>query len=127
MLKKNWYMFTPLLLIGLPAFILAYYILAFGYPLNEAIEATSHFLQSKTRYSMKYSDSHFARIKPGMDGRQVFEWLGVPFERRNNDTEWLFSLPQGSTKYYHERKVILGKDKSGIPRVTEVVRAFHAD
>jgi len=127
MLRKNWYLFTPLAFVGLPALILAYYILSYGYPVSEAVEATSHFLQSSTRYAMKYSDRHFALVKPGMDGRQVFERVGVPFERRNNDTEWLYALPQGSTKYYHERKVIFTRDKNNIPKVSEVVRAFHAE
>ena len=127
MLRKNWYLFTPLAFVGLPALILAYYVLSYGYPVSEAVEATSHFLQSSTRYAMKYSDRHFALVKPGMDGRQVFERVGVPFERRNNDTEWLYALPQGSTKYYHERKVIFTRDKNNIPKVSEVVRAFHAE
>ncbi len=127
MLRKNWYLFTPLAFVGLPALILAYYILSYGYPVSEAVKATSHFLQSSTRYAMKYSDRHFALVKPGMDGRQVFERVGVPFERRNNDTEWLYALPQGSTKYYHERKVIFTRDKNNIPKVSEVVRAFHAE
>jgi hypothetical protein len=127
MLRKNWYLFTPLAFVGLPSLILAYYILSFGYPVSEAVEATSHFLQSSTRYAMKYSDNHFSRIKPGMDGRQVFEWVGVPFERRNNDEEWLYSLPNGLTKYYHERKILFTRDKNNVPRVKEVVRAFHAE
>ena len=105
----------------------AHYILAYGYPVNEAIEATSHFLQSDTRYAQGYSDVNFGRIRPGMDGRQVFEAVGVPYERHDNDTEWLYSLAQGTTNYYHERKVILAKDSKGIPRVKEVVYGFHAD
>lgn len=127
MFKRNWYLFTPLLLVAMPAVLLGYYVLAYGYPVNEAVEATSHFLQSNTRYAMKYSDVNFGRIRPGMDGRQVFEAVGVPFERRDNDTEWLYSLAQGTTKYYHERKVILAKDSKGIPRVKEVVYGFHGD
>lgn len=127
MLKKNWYLFTPLALVGLPALILAYYILSFGYPVSEAIEATSHFLQSKTRYALKYSDRNFARIKPGLRGDQVFQLVGVPFERRDNDSEWLYALPQGTTNYYHERKVIFIRDKNNVPLVKETVRGFHAD
>jgi hypothetical protein len=127
MFRQNWYLFTPLAIIGLPAFLLVYYILSLGYPLNEAVEAVSHFLQSSTRYSMKYDDSRFARVKPGMGGREVFELIGVPFERRDNDSEWLYSLPQGTTKYYHERKVIFVRDKNNVPLVKETVKAFHAD
>lgn len=127
MLKKNWYLFTPLLLAGIPALLLAYYILAFGYPVGEAVEAVSHFLQSSTRYSLKYDDNRFSRIKPGMGGRQVFELVGVPFERGVNEAEWLYALPQGTTKYYHERKVIFVRDKNNVPLVKETVKAFHAD
>ncbi len=126
MLKKNWYLFTPLAIVGLPAFLLGFYILGYGYPVNEAVEAVSHFLKSGTRYSMKYSADHFSRIRPGMDGKQVFDYLGVPFERRNNDAEWLYSLPQGSAKSYHERKVIFERDTNNVPHVKEVVKAFHA-
>jgi hypothetical protein len=118
MLKKNWYLFTPLLLAGIPALLLFYYILSFGYPVNEAVEAVSHFLQSSTRYSMKYDDHRFSRVRPGMGGRDVFELIGVPFERRNNDEEWLYALPQGTTRYYH---------KNNVPLVKETVKAFHAN
>jgi hypothetical protein len=127
MFRKNWYLFTPLAIIGMPALILGYYILSYGYPVNEAVEATRHFLQSGTRYAMKYTDRHFALVKPGMGGQEVFQHLGVPFERRNNDTEWLYALPKGLTQFYHERKIIFAKDAKGIPRVKEVIRAFHAE
>jgi len=127
MLKKNWYLFTPLAIIGIPAFLLAYYILAIGYPINEAVEAVSRFMQSSTRYSMKYSANHFSAVKPGMDGKQVFDLLGVPFERRDNDAQWLYSLPQGSAKCYHERKIIFDRDAKNVPHVKEVVKAFHAE
>jgi hypothetical protein len=106
--------------------LLVFYVLGYGYPVNEAVEAVSHFLKSSTRYSMKYSADHFSRIRPGMDSKQVFDYLGVPFERRNNDAEWLYSLPQGSAKAYHERKVIFERDAKNVPRVKEVVKAFHA-
>jgi hypothetical protein len=127
MFRKNWYLFTPLAIVGLPALSLVYYMFVFGYPPAEAVEATTHFFQSSTRYAMKYSDRHFALVKPGMDGKEVYSRIGVPFERRNNDTEWLYSLPNGLTRCYHERMVIFAKDSKGIPRVKEVVRAFHAE
>lgn len=126
-MSKNWYLFTPLLIIGLPAFLLAFYILGYGYPVNEAVEAVSHFVQSSTRYSQGYSADHFRMVKSGMGGKQVYDLIGVPFERRNNDSEWLYSLPQGTTNYYHERKVIFVRDKNNVPLVKETVKAFHAD
>lgn len=127
MFRKNWYLFTPLAIVGMPALILAYYIVGYGYPVSEAVEATSHFLQSGTRYAKDYSDRHFALVKPGMGGKEVFDRIGVPFERHNNDTEWLYALPKGLTQFYHERKVVFAKDSKGVPRVKEVVRAFHAE
>jgi hypothetical protein len=127
MLKKNWYLFTPLLIIGMPAYLLAFYILAYGYPVNEAVEAVSHFLESNTRYAKGYSADHFRAVQPGMGGRQVFELLGVPYERRDNDTEWIYALPQGTTRYYHERKVIFERDQNNVPLVKETVKVFHAE
>ncbi len=127
MLKKNWYLFTPLAILGLPALLLCYYIISFGYSPDEAVEAVRYFLKSNTRYALKYEDRHFSQIRPGMGGREVFERIGVPFERRNNDEEWLYSLPQGDTQYYHERKVIFTRDKNNVPLVKETVKGFHAE
>lgn len=127
MLKKNWYLFTPLAILGLPALLLCYYVFSFGYPLNEAVESVSYFLKSGTRYAMKYEDRRFSRVRPGMGGREVFELIGVPFERRNNDEEWHYSLPQGSTPYYHERIVKFVRDKNNVPLVKETVKGFHAE
>jgi hypothetical protein len=125
MLKKNWYLFLPVGVLGLPALILAYYVLSFGYGLDDAIKATTHFLASSTRYAMKYDDLRFRRVVPGLDGRQVFELLGVPFERRDDDTVWVYALGNGTASGHHERNIIFARDSKGVPRVTKTVRGFH--
>ena len=127
MFKKNWYLFTPLAVLGLPALILAYYTVSFGYGLDDAIKATTHFIKSGTRYALKYDDLRFRRVVPGLDGRQVFELLGVPFERRDNDTIWVYALGSGSATAHHERLVIFARDSKGIPRVSKTVRGFHVN
>lgn len=82
MFKKNWYLFTPLILVLIPAAIFLYYSSSVGYETKDAVNATKYFLTSGTRYTMNYDERNFARVKPGMDGRQVFETLGKqPFER----------------------------------------------
>lgn len=127
MLKKNWYLLTPLLLIAIPALIVVYYIVSFGYTPAEAMKATQYFLQSNTRYTQKYSDANFARLRPGMDGRTVYEVMQMqPFERRDDEAVWIYSLPQGDAKAYHERTVQLERDKNNVPRVKKVVKTFHA-
>jgi hypothetical protein len=125
MLKKNWYLFLPLILVILPTIVWAYYVGAYGYSPKEGWEALRHFWQSDTRYAQKFAQSKFDRLKPGMDGRQVFELIGVPFERHNNDAEWIYALPKGLTPYYHERKVIFDRDANNVPHVKSVVKEFH--
>jgi hypothetical protein len=127
MLKKNWYLFAPVAVLGLPALILAYYLFSFGYGLDDSIKATTHFVQSSTRYSLKFDELRFRRVVPGLDGRQVFELLGVPFERRDSDTVWVYALGAGTAKAHHERLVIFARDNKGIPRVSKTVRGFHVN
>ncbi|HYF33943.1 MAG TPA: hypothetical protein VD994_01525 [Prosthecobacter sp.] len=127
MLKKNWYLFTPLILVIVPALIWGYYVSAFGYSPKEGLEALRYFLQSGTRYSQKYANDRFDRVQPGLDGRQVFELIGVPFERHDDDAVWVYSGPRDLTApYYHERKVLFAKDGKGVLRVKGVVKEFRA-
>ena len=66
-------------------------------------------------------------VRPGMDGRQVFELIDKPFERHDNDAIWIYSGPTNSASpYYHERKVLFTRDAKNIPRVQKVVKEFHA-
>jgi hypothetical protein len=125
MFKRNWYLFTPLILIVVPALVLAFYMGSYGYEFGEAREALQHFVQSSTRYSQGYSDTKFGSIRPGMDGRRVFEVVGLPFERHDNDAQWIYSLPKGTTPYYHERIILFDRDKNNVPHVKAVVKRFH--
>lgn len=125
MFKKNWYLFTPLILIAIPALLMGYYMGVSGYNFENAKQATLHFAQSSTRYSQGFSEDQLTYVRPGMEGRKVFELLGMPFERHDNDAEWLYSLPTGATPYYHERLILFNRDNSGTLRVKEVVRRFH--
>jgi len=126
MFAKNWYLFTPLTPIAIPAAIYVYYISGMGYEGTDAINATKHFLLSGTRYTMEYDERNFERLKPGMDGRQVFEMLKKqPFERQDNDTRWVYSLPKPGAQAYHERVVIMQRDPQNVLRVKEVVKRFH--
>lgn len=126
MLKKNWYLFTPLLLIAIPVAIYGYYVSSVGYSSQDAMNATKYFLVSGTRYAMDYSEMNFNRLQPGMDGRQVFQTMGKqPSERLDNDTRWVYSLPKPGSKAYHQRIVVMEKDRQNIPRVKSVVRSFH--
>ena len=122
MLKKNWYLLTPLLLVILPALTWLYYFGVFGYSPSEATEALTHFFQSSTRYAGSAKDK-FDFIKPGMDGRTVYEKIGMPFEGQTG-LEWRYSLPTGTTPYYHQRKIIFER-VNGIPRVKALVKDFH--
>ncbi|MDZ4288481.1 MAG: hypothetical protein U0984_11015 [Prosthecobacter sp.] len=125
MFKKNWYLFTPLIIVAIPGLIWAFYLGSYGYTPAEATQALRHFLDSSTRYAQGYSAERFNRIRAGSDGGAVFRAIGVPFERHDNDAEWIYSLPKGSTPYYHQRKVLFARDKNQIPRVTGLVKDFH--
>ena len=127
MFKKNWYLFTPLILVLAPVVVYLYYSAVLGYGSDDAVRATKYFAVSGTSYPMQYSEEKFARLKPGMDGRQVFETMGKqPVERHDNDTRWLYSLPAREKKAYHERAVLLERDAENVPRVKSVIRRFHA-
>lgn len=126
MFKKNWYFFTPLLLLAIPAAIYLFYASSMGYSSTDSMNATKYFLVSGTRYAMEYNEVNFNRLQPGMDGRQVYQIMGKqPSERLDNDTRWVYSLAKPGSKAYHERVVIMERDKQNVPRVKELVRRFH--
>lgn len=126
MFKKNWYLFTPLLLVAIPVIIYGYYTVSVGYAPKDAMNATKYFLVSGTRYAMDYNELNFNRLQPGMDGRQVYQTMGKqPSERHDNDTRWVYSLPKPGSQAYHERVIIMERDKQNVPRVKELVRRFH--
>lgn len=125
MLKKNWYLLLPLLLIAVPGLLFGYYSLSHGYKPADAWNATRYFLQSGTRYTQNYSETNFARLRPGMDGRTVYEVMRMqPFERHDSDSRWLYSLAKPGATAYHERVVVLERDKDNVPRVKTLLRGF---
>ncbi|MEN3941865.1 hypothetical protein WJU23_11270 [Prosthecobacter sp. SYSU 5D2] len=126
MFKKNWYLFTPMLIIAIPVAIYCYYAFSMGYDSKDAVNATKYFVVSGTRYAMDYDELNFNRLKPGMDGRTVYETMRKqPSERHDNDTRWVYSLPKPGAKAYHERIIIMERDNQNIPRVKELVKRFH--
>lgn len=126
MFKKNWYLFTPAILILIPVAIYAYYTASFGYGSTDALNATKYFVVSGTRYPLDYDERNFLRLQTGMDGRQVFEAMRQqPFERHDNDTRWLYSLPKAGSNAYHQRVVVMERDKQNILRVKSLERGFH--
>lgn len=126
MLKKNWYLLTPLALILIPALLFAHYTTKFGYETADALNATRYFLVSGTRYTANYAEVNFRRLRPGMDGRTVYQVMGMqPFERHDNDSRWIYALPKPGATAYHERVVVLERDAANVPRVKELVKRFH--
>lgn len=123
--KRNWYFFTPLFIIAIPMLMAVNSMVSWGYSFPESMNALMHFGSTDTRYSIGFTEDHFRRVRPGMDGKTVYNIVKNPFERQADDTRWLYALPQGAAKYYHERTLIFDKDAQGIPRVKQVISRFH--
>lgn len=120
-LKKNWYYVIPVGLLCLPIIMIFYISVSYGYSFDEAIACFKNIGNENTKFqALSYSESKFRSIKPGMSGRDVFELVGIPLERHDNDTRWVYSAPIGGTAYYHERALIMNAGK-----VTDVVCRFH--
>lgn len=125
MLKKNWYLFLPLMLVAIPGLLFGYYSTSYGYGSQDAWNATRYFLQSGTRYTQKYQETNFKRLKVGMDGRTVYQVMQMqPFERHDDDTRWVYSLAKPGSSAYHERVVLMQRGKDNVPRVKAFVRGF---
>jgi hypothetical protein len=124
-LQRNWYFFTPIVIIIIPAIMAVNSMVNWGYGFSESMNALMHFGSTDTRYSIGFSELGFKTLRKGMDGRTVYGLIKNPFERQVEDTVWRYSLPQGDAKYYHERTVIFEKDAQSIPRVKQVVSRFH--
>ena len=124
-LQRNWYFFTPIVIIISPLIIAVNSMVNWGYSFSESMNALMHFGSTDTRYSIGFSELGFKTLRKGMDGRTVYSLIKNPFERQMDDTVWRYSLPQGDATYYHERTVVFEKDAQGIPRVKEVVSRFH--
>lgn len=125
-IKKNWYLLTPALILLIPALMVLFYTVNYGYSPAEALKAVRHFGSTSTRQSIEFSERKFKMLRVGMDGRSVYATIKNPMERNvPEDTEWRYTLPGSGAEYYHERTIILEKDKNGIPRVKERISRFH--
>lgn len=125
-LKKNWYLLTPALIALIPALMMLFCSLNYGYGMEEAFKAIRHIGSTNTRYGQGFSERKFSMVHVGMDGKAVYNMLKTPMERNlPEDTEWRYSLPGSGTQYYHERIIVMAKDAKGIPRVKEKISRFH--
>ncbi|HRH98017.1 MAG TPA: hypothetical protein PLB55_18895 [Prosthecobacter sp.] len=124
--KKNWYLFTPAAILLIPALMMLFCTVNYGYGFSESMKAVLHFGSTSTRYSLGFSERKFKAVRVGMDGRAVYNTIKNPMERNMpEDTEWRYSLPGSGTEYYHERTIILEKDANGVPRVKQRISRFH--
>ena len=120
-LTKRWYLLIPLLLLGSPLLCVMYFVVAYGYSFPEAVECFKAVGKTDTKFREgSYSEAKFHEVNPGFSGKDVFERLGVPLERHDDDTKWCCSLPVGGTQYYHERTFIMEGGK-----VTGIICRFH--
>jgi hypothetical protein len=125
LLKKRWYYFAPVILLLIPLALTLIFSMKFGYSMGESWKAVQHMGQSGTRYPVKFQERNFDKIKPGMDGRTVYQTMSIqPLEGAGGD-EWKYSLPQDHAPYFHERLIIMERDKDGVPRVKQVIKRFH--
>ncbi len=118
---KRWYLIIPLLLLCSPLLIIGYFMGTYGYSFSEAAECLKHAAESNTKFrEVKYSESAFHEVKLGAKGSEVFDLVGLPLERHDDDTKWCYSLPVGGTQYYHERTFIMDHGK-----VAGIICRFH--
>jgi hypothetical protein len=89
-LQRRWYLLFPAFLLGFPLVMLAYVSLSYGYSVSDAWIYIQNMNKAATKFQrVKFSETGFKRIQPGMMGREVFERIGMPLERHNDDTLWL--------------------------------------
>lgn len=124
--KKNWYFLTPAILVLIPALMVLFCSVKYGYNLSESMKAVRYFGSTGTRYSQGFSERNFLLVRMGMDPKSVYNVLRNPMERNvPEDTIWRYSLPASGTQYYHERTLVFERDKNGIPRVKQRISRFH--
>jgi LysM repeat protein len=119
--QRNWYFFTPLIVLSIPLLMGIYSMLTWGYGFSESMTAMMKFASTDTRYATGFSESQFARIVPGLDGRTVYQLIKNPFEGGLSDPVWKYTLPQTEIDCYHERTLHFEKDNNGIPRVKKII------
>lgn len=120
-LRKNWYVVIPLFFLCIPLFIILSYMTSYGYSFNESVECFKAMGKEKTKFSQgRYSEAKFHEVQPGFSGKDIFDRLGIPLERHDDDTRWLYSVPVGGTEYYHERTFVMDHGK-----VKNIICRFH--
>jgi len=105
-----------------------YCIVSYGYSMPDSMNAVLHFGSTKTRYSLGFTERKFKMVKVGMDGRTVYNVIRNPMEGNDPGAEvanWRYSLPASGAGYYHERTIVLAKDKTGMQRVKQLISRFH--
>jgi hypothetical protein len=128
-IKKNWYFFTPAAILIIPALMVVFCTVNYGYTIPDSINAVFHVGSTGTRYSTGFSEHKFSLVKIGMDGKTVFDTIKNPMEGNDPGADlanWRYSLPASGAGYYHERIIVLAKDKNGIPRVKQRISRFRA-
>lgn len=128
-IKKNWYFFTPAVIIIIPALMVVFCTVNYGYSIPDSINAVFHVGSTGTRYSIGFSERQFRMVRPGMDGRTVYSTIRNPMEGVDlaaDEARWRYSLPTSGAGYYHERTIVMAKDKNGVQRVKQRISRFHA-
>lgn len=124
LLKRRWYYFAPAILVLVPLLLTGFFSLKYGYSMAESWTTMRHMGQTGTRYAQKFDERKFGQIRPGMDGRQVYQTMGMqPMEgHANGGLEWRYSLPAENAAFYHERIVIMEPDTTKGPVVKRLVK-----
>jgi len=122
-LKKNWYFVVPAVLILVPLLMTGFISMKYDYSMADAWLVFKTSGQAKTKFqNIKFSESAFKKVVPGMNGRQVYELLGTPLERHEDDTLWKYALPVSDAQYYHERTIVM---QPGTGKVASVINRYH--
>ena len=119
---------TPALILLIPMLMVLFCSINYGYSLSESMKAVRYFGSTSTRYAQGFTERKFMMVKPGMDGRAVYNTIKNPMQGNDPGADvanWIYSLPGSGTEYYHERSIVLEKDKNGIPRVKQKISRFH--
>ncbi len=123
LLKKYWYVVLAVLMMLTPVVMVGYISIAYRYSVADAWVAFKTMGEENTKFQhLKFTEANFAKITPGMRGSEVFELLGLPLERQQEDTIWRYSVPVDGAKYYHERVIRMEK---GTGKVAEVLAQYH--
>ena len=124
-LKRRWYYFAPLVLVLVPLLMTVFVSMKYGYSMGESWTAVRHIGQTGTRFAQKYEERNFDKLRPGMDGRTVYQTMNMQPLEGQTGSDWRYSLPADQAAYFHERTVIMEPDAQRIPRVKQVIKRLH--